>query len=75
MSIMPTITKVHLILYHKSAIAGSFHISLVKPALVPVDALAPAIYAAVVDALGCATVEIIPGVNVPTTAWSAEVSQ
>ena len=67
---MPTIAKVHLILDHKAAIAGSFHISLVKPALVPVDALAPAIYAAVIGALGCATVEIIPGVNVLTAAWS-----
>lgn len=67
---MPAIAKVHLILDHKSAIAGSFHISLVKPTLVPVDALATTIYTAVIDALSCATVEIIPGVNVLTAAWS-----
>ena len=68
---MPAVTEVHLILDHESAVAASFHVSLVESALVPIDALAACIDSAVVSALGCARIEIIPWVDVLTAAWSA----
>ena len=71
MSIVPTVTEVNLILNHESAVAASFHVSLVESALVAIDALAACVDTTVVCALGGACVEIIPGVDVLATAWSA----
>lgn len=68
---MPTIPKVNLILYHESAVAASFHISLIKPAFIALNALASGIDAAVIGALSGAAIEIIPGVDVLTAAGSA----
>lgn len=71
MSIVPTVSKVHLILYHEPTVAASFHVALVESALVTLNAVTASIDTAVIGTLGCAAIEIVPRVDVLATTRPA----